>query len=268
MINLWYIAAIIFGALTAFCTYYGATVDSKNGAAEQTARIETQLQALGTQIQSLRLEPESTEQSTKRHALEEKYKYLAEEYFRSVPLRTAQAEARTAKQRVEEIQKTQELETYFISIRSEIEKVIAAYNSSVERTAIRLMSRDVPKNLFDAKENHPAYVMLEFDAKRFWAIRIVSYPNKTMALQIVRLIDPDGTASYDAMRLTNDSINLVITGEQFGISLNTAISDEVRENIAGGAGTEMRPLSDLTKSAAELTRRIIEYELLPRGAPN
>ncbi len=50
--NAWYFAAIFFGALAAFCTYYGLVVESRRSADEQTTHNESKLQVLGTQIQN------------------------------------------------------------------------------------------------------------------------------------------------------------------------------------------------------------------------
>jgi len=267
MINPWYLGAIALGALAAFCAYYGAAIDAKRETAEQTSRIETKLQAVGTQIQSLRTDPTTTQNSTALLALDEEYKGLAEEFFRAVPLRTAQEEARTAKQRVDEIQRTQELETYFNSVRKETERLVEAYNRTAGRDAIKLSGRDVPKNLFDPKSLHPAYLLLQFESGEYWANRIVFYPNRTMALQLVRLNDPSVSHNYDSMALTNDSINLVISGETFGVSLNSAISDAVKANVIGEIPNDTLPLGGLVKFAVDLNRRAIEYELLLTADP-
>jgi len=266
MINAWYIAAIILGAAAAFCAYYGSIVEGKRSSEEQTSRIETQLQSLGTQIQDLRHTASSSAQSATIEEVDKKYQALAEEFFRSVPLRTAQEEVRTAKQRVEEVQKTQEVEAYFRVVKREAEKLAAAYNKSAGRTILELQSNGVPKNLFRPSQDHPAYVMLKFAAAKYWAIRIISYPGRTLALQFVRLVSPDGSADYPRMQLTNDSINLVLLKDQFGVSLNQSISDAVRANVAEGISLQKQPLDKIESVATELTRRIIEYELLPLHA--
>src|SRR6266511_4389361 len=100
-------------------------VEGRRSSEEQSSRIESQLQTLGTQIQELRLGSDSPSQSAKIQEVDEKYRALAEEFFRSIPLRTAQEEARTAKQQVEEVQKTQELEAYFSAVKREAEKMSA-----------------------------------------------------------------------------------------------------------------------------------------------
>lgn len=262
MINAWYIAAIVLGAATAFCAYYGSTVDDKRSSEEQTTRIETQLQNLGTQIQALRHTTDSPNQSAMVADVDKKYQALAEEFFRSAPLRSAQEEARTASQRVEEVQKTQELETYFRAVKHEAEKLATAYNRSAGRTVLELQSNGVPENLFRPSQSHPAYILLQFAGPKYWGIRIVSYPDQTLALQFVRLLSPDGSSEYQKMLLTNDSINLVMLKDQFGVSLNQSVADAVRANVTEGISLQRQPLDRFESVANELTRRIIEYELL------
>ncbi len=176
MINAWYIAAIFLGAVAAFCAYYGSIVESKRSSEEQTSRIETQLQSLGTQLQDLRHTEDLPARSAKVEEVDKKYQAIAEEFFRSAPLRTAQEEARTAKHRVEEVQKTQEVEAYFRTVKREAEKLAAAYNKSAGRTVLELQSNGVPENLFRPSQDHPAYVLLKFVGPKYWSIRVVSYP--------------------------------------------------------------------------------------------
>jgi hypothetical protein len=260
--NPWYIAGILFGTIAAFCTYYGSVVGGRENSEKLTTRIESKLQTLGTQIQELRL-VESPAQSAKIQEVDEKYRALAEEFFRSVPLRAAQEEARTAKQQVEEIQKTQEVEAHFRAVKREAEKLAAAYNRSAGRVVLEIQSNGVPENLYRAPQDHPAYVLLKFPGPKYWATRIVSYPDRTFALQFVRLLSPDGSSNYKAMQLTNDSINLVLLKDQFWMSLNQLISDPVKANITDGLPTTRQPLDRFEPTATDLTRRIIEYELLP-----
>jgi len=263
MINGWYIAAILFGAAAAFCAYYGSMVDDKRSSQEQTSRIESQLQTLGTQIQELRIDANTSGQSVKIQEADEKYQAIAEEFFRSIQLRTAQEEARTAKQQVEEIQKTQKVEAYFLAVKREAEKLATAYNRSAGQIVLEILSNAVPSNLFRASEDHPAYILLKFSGPKYWGIRIVSYPDRTLALQFVRLVSPDGFPNYQTMRLTNDSINLLLFDGQFGISLNQSISDAVKVNITNGLSVDRQPLDAFDSVASEIIRRIIEYELLP-----
>lgn len=266
MINAWYIAAIVLGAAAAFCAYYGSIVEGRKSSDEQSSRIETQLQRLGTQIQELRHGAESPAESAKVEEVDKKYQALAEEFFRSIPLRSAQEEERTAKQRVEEVQKTQEVETYFRAVKREAERLAAAYNRAAGRNVLELQSNSVPDNLFRPTHEHPAYVLLKFPGPKYWAVRIVSYPDRTVALQFVRLLSPDGSPTYQRMQLTSDSINLVLLKDQFGVSLNQSISEAVRANITQGISTQRQSIDMFEAVATELTRKIIEYELLPLQA--
>lgn len=264
--NAWYIAAILLGAVATFCTYYGSVVEGRRSSEEQTSRIESKLQSLGIQIQDLRLGAESPAQSAKLQEIDEKYRGLAEEFFRSIPLRTAQEEVRTAKQQVEEVQKTQEAEAHFRAVKREAEKLAAAYNRSAGRVVLELQSNGVPDNLFRTSQNHPAYLLLKFPGPKYWSVRIVLYPDRTLALQFVRLLSPDGSSNYQTMQLTNDSINIILLKDEFGVSLNQSISDPVKANVTASLPTARQPLHKFESTVTDLIQRIIEYELLPLKA--
>lgn len=262
VINGWYIAAILLSAGAAFCAYYGSVVDNRRNSDAQSTHLEQQLQKLGTQIQELRQEPHSSSKSAEIEAVDERYKKLAEEFVRSAPLRSAQEGARTAQQLVQEVQKTQEVEAYFQYIWREAEKLAAAYNGAANKTVLEIQGNPVPENIFRAAGDHPAYVLLKFEGPKFWCVRIVSYPDRTLALQFVRLLSPDGSSNYQTMRLTDDSVNVVLFDEQFGFSLNQSISDAVKANVTASLPTTKQPIDLLQALSVDLVRRIIEYELL------
>ena|SRR6266478_3809896 len=88
------------------------------------------------------------------------------------------------------------------------------------------------------------------------------YPDKTPALQFVRVESLDGSSNYTKLRLTNDSINLVLLSEEFGLSLNQSISEEVARNIIGNMPRARRSIADLEAVATKLVRGIIEYQVV------
>lgn len=261
--NAWYIAAIIFGAITAICTYYGSIVENKKNTDQQSTRIETALQSLGGEIQELRITGSSAaDQSREVDAIDERYRSLAKDFFKSIPVRRAEEEVRTAQQQVDEIQKTQKVEAYFMEIQREAEKLAAAYNQSAGATVLELSSSPVPENFFRPSQEHPAHLLLAFRDRKYWAVRITSYPNQTLAIQFIRLLDSNMSGDFQQMELTNDSINLVILEKDFGLSLNSSISESVKSGVVADTPTVNQPLEKFSEVAANLTRRIIEYELL------
>ncbi|MGC2221530.1 MAG: hypothetical protein WA624_03750 [Methylocella sp.] len=169
---------------------------------------------------------------------------------------------------MEEVQKTQEVEAHFRAVKREAEKLAAAYNRSAGKVVLELQSNSVPENLFRTPQIHPAYVLLKFPGPKYWAVRIVAYPDRTLALQFVRLLSHDGSSNYEAMQLTNDSINLILFKDHFGLSLNQSISDPVKANVTDRLPRTPQPLDQFEVAATELTRHIIEYELLPINAAN
>lgn len=261
--NIWYIAAIIFGAITAFCTYYGSVVDGKKNANQQATRIESALQSLGGEIQKIRISNNNTtDQAAEVDAIDERYRSLAKDFFKSIAVRRAKVEVKTAQQRVDEIQKTQKVEAYFMKVKQEAEKLATAYNQSAGTLFLKINSSPVPENFFKPPQDHPAHLLLSFQNKKYWAVRIVSYPDQTLAIQFVRLLDPTKSGEYAKMQLTNDSINLVILENDFWISLNSSISTQIKSDVLADTPIDRQSLEKLYEVAASFIRRIIELELV------
>lgn len=259
MINGWYIAAVVCGAAALYFAYMGSQHDSNRS----TARLESQLQDLGTDIQELRQAPATPEKAAQIEKANEEYQALAKDYFGSRDLRAAQEEARTAQEQVEDLQRVQVAETYLRTIGREAEQLAAAYNDAAGQVVLKTSSEIEPKKLAEADEEHFAHVLLEFDGPRFWGVRITTYPDRTRAIQFLRLVSPDGSSEYEKLNLTNDSINLVLGDDNFWVSLNSNISDAVKANVADGLTLVHQPLNEIEGYAATLLRRIIEFELLP-----
>lgn len=261
--NGWYIAAIIFGALTAYCTYYGSVVQSRRSSEEQSSRLGAQLQSIGTDIQELRRKVDTPKDSAKLQEVDKKYQALAEEYFRSAKLRAAQEEARSAKQQVDEVRRSQQIESYFRFIENEITKLAAAYNNTAGETVLEIESNGFPENLFRPSQDGAAYILLKFKDHKYWGVRISLHSRRLLAIEFVRLISQDGSSNYKTMQITGDSILLIFDDDKFRVSLHEAISSTARANIADGISTSWQPLDNFEPLAADLARRIIEYGLLP-----
>ena len=262
MINAWYIAAVIFTALAAYSAYYGSVVHSRRSAEEQNSRIEAQLESLGQRIQDLRIDSKSEEDSTKIDEIDERYRQLAEEFFESIELRAAKEESRTAQEKVAKIQKIQKLEAHLREIEKEARELAEAYNESSDKISIKIESNTKVENLHGTDPENIPYILLNFEDSRFWGIRVVSYPNRTIALQFVRLVSPENSLVYQQMRLTDDSINIVLLEDKFTVSLNAKISEAIKANIADKLTLNRQSIDKLTGFSAELTRLVIEYELL------
>ena len=95
-------------------------------------------------------------------------------------------------------------------------------------------------------------------------VRFVTYPDRTLALQLVRVRGKEHAAVHDNFMLTNDSINLVLTEEEFWVSLNQSISKDVVADIVGDLSRNYRSLDVFENTLIVLLRRAIERELILR----
>lgn len=259
--NLWYVTAIILGALAAFCGYYGSIIENRRGTQEQAQRIEVQLQKFGNRLQAIRNEPTGVV-AQEVAELEREYKSLAKQFFDSLPLRAAEQKARDANQQVDQIQRSRAIENHFRELEQESRQLAEAYNRTAGRPILQIASNDFPVNIFSRPVGEQFYILYSFDNSAYWAARLVMYPDQTPALQFVRLQSLNGSADYSKMSLTNDSINLVLLPEEFSLSLNQSISPAVAENIVVDMPRLRRPIAELDGTTATLARRIIEYQMV------
>lgn len=259
------------GAAAAIIETHISTLGTTNGnpgPPEYASRLEESLEAVGTQIQELRRGTTASANSAAIEDVDERYRLLAEEFFLSVPLKKAQEDERTARERIAHIQKTQEITSLLGVIKQEADRLASAYNACAKRVLVEIENCNPSGNIFGAADR-AAHVMFIFVRQRFWDARIVFYPNHLPAIQFVRLVSPDGSVNIERMHLTNDSVNFVLMGNQFGVSFNGGISHSVDVNIGAGLPRSgLQPLEYLQEILKKITRSIMEYELTNLNSPN
>lgn len=259
--NLWYVMAIVFGALTAFCGYYGSVVEGRRSAKEQAEHITTELSSLGDQIQALRIEDQSPSRSKELADIEDKHTALAREFFQSLPLRTAEQKSRDAEKLVKQIKRSGEMAAFFRAIEDQSRVLVTAYNESAGEKKISIEATDFPPNVFDSPNSRLIYILFRFQNTVSWALRF-TYQDATPVFQLVRLSSPEGSHFFKDMTLTNDSINLLFVGDNFSISLNRLISDDVRRDIVSNIPTTEQPNGQFVETCTSMIRRMIEFQLL------
>ena len=139
-------------------------------------------------------------------------------------------------------------------------RLAEAYNHTAGRQVLEITSNDFPINIYSP--NKAFRVLYKFEGPVFWLMRLVMYPDQTPAMQFVRVESISGHTDYTNFRLTNDSINLVLFPEDFGLSLNQSISQAVTRNVVGDMPRARRSILELDSAAATLVRRIIEHQML------
>ncbi|WP_447969000.1 hypothetical protein [Nitrospira sp. M1] len=261
--NIWYIIAAALGGLAALLAYYGATVDSNQTSRkqeEQTERIESKLQELGNQLYTLK-EREIPISSEELDQIEKEYLNTADTFFNSLPLKVAEHKTRDATRIFEEVKMSKSIESHVKRLEEEIRKLGIAFNSAAKRTLIEVSSTSFPDNLFELKKSDQYHILISFEGKSYWALRFVTYPDRKKALEFIRLTTPSENTEYSKMFITEDSIQMVFLGEQFGVSLNQSLSTTVRDIVADIPKTP-QPMTDFDQTAVKITKRLIEHQLL------
>ncbi len=149
----------------------------------------------------------------------------------------------------------------------EIEREAGSFVSSFKEAGasdtLTIQASAFPDNIF---RNTGTYrILVSFSDQMYWLLRFVTYPDRTLALQLVRVRGKEKAAVHDDFMLTNDSINLVFSEDKFWVSPNQAISKDVVTDIIGDLPRENRSLDVFTGTVIELLRRMIERELVLRA---
>lgn len=266
-LNLWYVAAIVLGAAAAFCGYYGAVLDGQKNSDEQSSRIEAQLKNLAGEIQQARIAKPSDERREKISELQNRYNQIAEEFFRTLPLKAAEHQSQKATEVVEELRRTAELRVIFEKVLIESRALAGAFNQSAGREIIKVESTEFPENIFHQTKGYLTYILFKFDSGTAWAFRMI-FQDASPAFQLVR-IDPHTVHKpYAEQNLTNDSINLVVLPEMVFISLNAHISSEVRSNIVGERAGAKIAKDGFPDEVIGLIRRMVEFAIVTTASKN
>lgn len=258
--NGYYIAAIILTAAVAFCAYKGATLQSKMDTTEQTARIEAQLQDLGNKI--LKAKQKSGDQlpESEIDELQKEYESIAKRFFEGLPVKVEEHKSRDAQRNISQLKTSRELEAHLRDIEQETHAMVAGFNQAGAGGQIAVQTIEFPTNVFQEPEKYR--LLISFNTKIYWLVRFVTYPDRILALQLVRASGNENAKATDDFLLTNDSINLILLQDKFSLSLNQSISKEAVTNIVGDLPRQERPMSEFNELVKTIIQRAIEHELI------
>ena len=265
----WYGLAALFGAIGVLCGFRGREVGARRDADARIAletNIDARLAQIGNQLRSTNSNAAATPaEQANREEIRRDYDAQAREFFDSLTLKAAEQQSRDANQRVEEIRRTRVVREVFLTIEADSKQLAEAFNTRAGRKSVEVSSGGTfPENVFESVGSEPVHILYRFDGQppNHWAVRLVRYGDQTPAIQFLRLVASDGSDDYGKMRLTNDSINLVLFAEEFGVSLNSQVSQAVAENVVGDLPRQRRPMAEVKDAVIALVRRTIEYQLL------
>src|SRR3989338_1328518 len=260
--NVYFILAIICGTLATICTIKGGLVHGKQSSEAQIAAIDKKLESFAknyTAINSNVLLKEDRKQEVKRI---NDYEQIAKEYYKMLPVKMAEKKANSAKAELESLKKSSMIEGLLKDLEISTRNLVEAYNNTDNATDIKLVITDFPKNLHELESRNSYHILLYFTDDIIWGIRFVTYPDQTLALQLVKLLSPSKNSRYEELQLTNDSINLVFGDNKFGISLNSRISNETKEFLVKDIMESGKEIDNFNPVAETLIKRIIEHEIM------
>lgn len=260
--NVWYFAAILLGALSAFCAYHGASIQGRKSSEEHTSRIEGRLEELGNQIADYALAARTTASNDgELEAIDNKYVELAKQYFGTLPLKSAEEQERIAREKVSDLKKRQAVAANLRAIYDEAKSIATAYSAANAAHKIEANGYRLESFASDDVGQMPI-VLISIDSSGYWAIRAVSYPDGALAIQFVRVVPTTEEFDIDKLALTNDSINFFTRDARIHKSVNSKISTGVQSNIANAVDERDMAERSLVEIGAIVVQRLIEYELL------
>ena len=115
-----------------------------------------------------------------------------------------------------EVTKSKVLGSRIKNIEKEAGALVSSFNAAGAENLLTIQAAEFPNNIF---RNTGVYrIIVSFGDQIHWMIRFVTYPDRTLALQLVRVRGKEHAAVHDNFMLTNDSINLVLTEKEFWVS--------------------------------------------------
>jgi hypothetical protein len=162
-----------------------------------------------------------------------------------------------------EVTKSKALSSRIKDIEKEAGALVSSFNAAGTGNLLTIQASEFPNNIF--RDTGVYRILVSFGDQIYWMIRFVTYPDRTLALQLVRVKGKEHASVHDNFMLTNDSINLVFVEKEFWVSLNQSISKDVVTDIVGDLPRNHRPLDVFESTLILLLRRAIERELVLRA---
>jgi hypothetical protein len=150
---------------------------------------------------------------------------LSREYLETLPERVKQLQAEAEHRRLAEIKKSRDIQEITDFVSGTLADLVKAFG----REGVKIVFTDAPfpSNIFSPE---PFQMKLYIDQTDYWSLHFVDREMDKIGLMLVRMI----TTGSGQEVLTNDSIVFRwMDSDQYGFSLNSRISAEVRENVFG-----------------------------------
>ena len=205
----------------------------------------------------------STETRFVQGDVKPEYEGAAHQFYGELRNRINEQKRIEEEQWADEVAKTVAWGNRIKEIEKEVGALASSFNAAGAGDLLTIQASDFPNNIF--RDTGVYRIVVTFGDQIYWMIRFVTYPDRTLALQLVRVRGKDHASVHDNFLLTNDSINLVFAEEGFWVSLNQSISKDVVTDIIGDFPRNHRPLDVFNSTLILLLRRVIERELVLRA---
>lgn len=205
----------------------------------------------------------STETRFVQGDIKREYVGAAHQFFGEIKNRIKQRKRLEESQEEAEVTKSKVLGSRIKEIEREAGALVSSFKAAGARDTLTIQASDFPNNIF--RDTRLYRILVSFGDQIHWMVRFVSYPDRTLALQIVRVRGKERASVHDNFMLTNDSINLVFVEDKFWVSLNQAISKDVVTDVVGDLPRDNRSFDVFTSTVLALLRRTIERELILRA---
>lgn len=249
-LNIFHVLAIICLALSALFGYLGSTYESRRSKDEQLEKISKRFDELGANISRLQADSSNLQEVDN---ITDQYKDLAQEYLSVLPQKAQQLRVDAEKQRLDEIQKSREIQ----SLTDFVSKTLAGLVAEFRRQGIPIGFETMafPSNMFSLE---PYRLRLFVNDSDFWSIHFVDRQIGKIGLMFVRVLKDKSGREF----LTNDSVLFRwVATDRYGFSLNDRISPEARTNLMERLGTDVRPLSSAQSDLKQFVVNLVKYEL-------
>ncbi len=259
-LNLWYIAAIVFGALTAFCGYYGSILESRRSSNDQSSRIESQLEDLAGELKKAKAVSGDVESSEAVAQIEDRYDELAAQFFKNLPIRAANYQSERASQEALQLESTSKVRGIFEALLDECQAIEKAFNQQSTQNIFLTKSSPPPGNFFKEPAGNLTYIIFDFVNGGQWGAEFRLIEGKLMINfgQVKPELDFGEKHSYISMP---DSISFILNEKTFSL-----ISRGIEfERIVSGTfpnGRRDVGAEKLVELAATVMQRMTEHAII------
>jgi hypothetical protein len=259
LLNWYYIAAVIFAALTAYFSYLGANASSNSDSTKIVGalkRVEDKLES----ITSVEQPHQGT--ASELSSIEGEFDSIAEKFYKDITLEVEQQRFKDTSKTISQLKQSRLIEPHVHTLELAAQQLTQAFNKRRSAPPISIEIPTFPTNIFEGDKYH---MVLSFPNSRYWVFFFREGDNEKLQLRIAQTKNqhPISNGQLSPIELgLGRAFFLEFSGDQSSFLIYGDLPADMKVRILGDMTAKLHGIGDLDAVAKTLLERIMKYEAL------